>query len=197
MVNSLILKNFTVLSSDELRLVLDWRNTERVRKMMSNPEKISWDNHIAYITSLSDRVDCCYYLVYVGERPIGVIDLTEIAADGSYANPGLYTGEDSPLGTGLLLEYSVFLTIFDRFGLREARSLVKKEQAEYSDSLVRIFNAVKIGETEDSFKMLLTDKNWSAVKSGLRTRLFRRFALNRVVWREKDGDIPEDEEAGS
>jgi len=197
MVNSLILKNFTVLSSDELRLVLDWRNTERVRRMMSNPEKISWDNHIAYITSLSDRVDCCYYLVYVGERPIGVIDLTEIAADGSYANPGLYTGEDSPLGTGLLLEYSVFLTIFDRFGLREARSLVKKEQAEYSNSLVRIFNAVKIGETEDSFKMLLTDKNWSAVKSGLRTRLFRRFALNRVVWREKDGDIPEDEEAGS
>lgn len=197
MVNSLILKNFTVLGSDELRLVLDWRNTERVRRMMSNPEKISWDNHIAYITSLSDRVDCCYYLVYVGERPIGVIDLTEIAADGSYANPGLYTGEDSPLGTGLLLEYSVFLTIFDRFGLREARSLVKKEQAEYSDSLVRIFNAVKIGETEDSFKMLLTDKNWSAVKSGLRTRLFRRFALNRVVWREKDGDIAEDEEACS
>lgn len=195
MVNSLILKNFTVLGSDEMRLVLDWRNTERVRRMMSNSERISWDDHATYIASLSDRVDCCYYLVYVGERPIGVIDLTEIAADGSYANPGLYTGENSPLGTGLLLEYSVFLTIFDRFGLREARSLVKKEQSEYSNSLVRIFNAVKTGETDDSFKMLLTAENWHAVQPGLRTRLFRRFVLNRVVWREKDGDIPGDEEA--
>ena len=197
MANSLILKNFTVLNSDEMRLVLDWRNTERVRKMMSNTEKISWDNHLAYITSLSGRVDCCYYLVYVGERPIGVIDLTEIAADGSCANPGLYTGENSPIGTGLLLEYSVFLTIFDRFGFREARSLVKKEQAEYSNSLVRIFNAVKIGETEDSFRMLLTTENWHTVQAGLRTRLFRRFDLNRVIWREKTGDIGEDGEAYS
>lgn len=194
MVNSLILKNFTVLGSDEMRLVLDWRNTERVRRMMSNSERISWDDHATYIASLAGRTDCRYYLVCIGERPVGVIDLTEIDPDGIHANPGLYTGEDSPLGTGLLLEYSVFLTIFDRFGLREARSLVKKEQSEYSNSLVRIFNAVKTGETDDSFKMLLTAENWHAVQPGLRTRLFRRFALNGVVWREKDGDVADNEE---
>lgn len=189
--HDLVLKNYTALEECEKRLVLDWRNTERVRSMMSNSEPISWENHVSYIERLNDRTDCRYYLVIVGERPVGVVDLTEMSADGSFCNPGLFTGENSPLGTGLLLEFAVFLTIFDRFGYHEARSLVKKEQTEYCGSLIRIFNAIKTGETEDSFKLLLTAENWHAVQPGLRTRLFRRFGIDRVVWREKSGDVAE------
>ena len=34
--DDIILKNFTVLTRDELELVLKWRNSERVRLMMVN-----------------------------------------------------------------------------------------------------------------------------------------------------------------
>ena len=138
--HDLILKNFVLLEHAEHELVVSWRNTERVRSMMSNMDTISFEENLAWVARLPQLADRRYYLAYVGERPVGVIDLTDMTTDGTTCNPGLYTGEGSPMGTGLLLEVTAFHGLFDRFGYKTAWSLVKKENAAYSDGLLRIDN---------------------------------------------------------
>ena len=123
--NDLLLKNYAILSREEHELVLSWRNTERVREMMSSMDVISMDDHLAFVARLPQLRDRRYYLAYVGDRPVGVVDLTYMTEDGTTCNPGLFTGEGSPMGTGLLLEVTAFHGLFDRFGYKTAWSLVK------------------------------------------------------------------------
>ena len=47
--HDLTLNNFTILCPAEHELVLSWRNTERVRIMMSDMRTISLEEHLAYV----------------------------------------------------------------------------------------------------------------------------------------------------
>lgn len=184
----LILKNFTLLDLDELDLVFAWRNTERVRVMMSDTAPITREDHLAFVGRLPQLSDRRYYLAYVGERPLGVIDLTDMTTDGSTCNPGLYTGEGSPMGTGLLLELTVFHGLFDRFGYATAWSMVKKTNADYSEALMRIFKMEKYDEGGDFFKHVFQREGWRELGPGLMSRIFRRFKVGRIVWRDPEGE---------
>ena len=184
----LILKNFTLLDRPALELVLSWRNTVRVREMMSDPEPIPLEQHLAYAARLGSYTDRRYCLASVGDRPLGVIDLTDMTTDGSTCNPGLYTGEGSPMGTGLLLELAAFHGLFDRFRYRTAWSMVKKTNAEYSEALMRIFKVEKYDEGGDFFKHVFQCAGWRELGPGLMSRIFRRFKVDRVVWLDPEGE---------
>jgi len=186
--HDLILKNFTLLDPAEHELVLSWRNTERVRIMMSNMDVISLEDHLAYVARLPQLNDRRYYLAYVGERPVGVVDLTDMTVDGSTCNPGLYTGEGSPMGTGLLLEVTAFHGLFDRFGYKTAWSLVKMENADYSAGLLRIFKMERHDNGDGFWKHVFQRETWQEVGEPLMKRIYARFKVSRVVWRDPEGE---------
>lgn len=87
------LKNFTDLTTDERKMVLEWRNHENIRLYMYNHAPITLEEHNAFIESLSHRNDKMYWVVYENNAPIGVIDLVDItetsASIGLYSNPFL------------------------------------------------------------------------------------------------------------
>ena len=184
----LVLKSFMLLTDAEHDLVLSWRNTERVRRMMSDDKVITREEHLAFVERLHRQTDRRYYFASVGGRPLGVIDLTDMTTDGSTCNPGLYTGEGSPMGTGLLLELVAFHGLFDRFGYRTAWSMVKKANADYSEALLRIFKMEKYDEGGDFFKHVFQREGWRELGPGLMARTFRRFKVDRVVWRDPEGE---------
>ena len=125
--NDIILKNFTVLTRDELELVLKWRNSERVRMMMVNKEEIPLAEHLAYAERLRDLSDRRYYLVCIGDRPCAVIDYTEMEPGVPTCNTGLYAGDGAPFGFGMLLEHIRYHGVFVRFGYPKTHSPMRKE----------------------------------------------------------------------
>lgn len=184
----LTLKNFTLLTREEHELILSWRNADRVRKMMSSMDEISMESHLAYVARLRTLTDRRYYLAYVGERPVGVIDLTDMTTDGSTCNPGLYTGEGSPMGTGLLLQVTAFHGLFDRFGYRTAWSLVKKDNLDFSDALLKIFRMQRQDLDDVYYKHVFQRETWREVGGRLKARIYARFKVGKIVWRDLDGE---------
>ena len=101
-------KNFINLTEEEKLLVLEWRNSDRVRLKMLNQEIIPLENHLNFIESLKTRTDCKYWLFMLDDIPVGVYDIININPDGTGGVSGSYIGDDNYLGYGLLL---VYLTI--------------------------------------------------------------------------------------
>ena len=89
-------KDYTNLSLDEKRMVLDWRNSESVRKWMYNQEIISLEDHLRFIETLSEREDRYYWLVYSANgEPIGSCYMVDIDRKKDQAEFGLYMRPDS------------------------------------------------------------------------------------------------------
>lgn len=91
----IILLNFTDLSLNDKKMVLEWRNHPDIRKWMFTQDPITLNTHLTYIESLKQRKDRLYFLVQKGNQFIGVIDFTNINLKnkttefGIYANPNL------------------------------------------------------------------------------------------------------------
>ena len=87
------LVNFTQLSLDEKKMILKWRNHERIRKWMFSSEVISLENHLNYIDTLFSKKDKVYFLLKQNNNYMGVINFTQIATSsahiGLYANPNV------------------------------------------------------------------------------------------------------------
>jgi UDP-4-amino-4,6-dideoxy-N-acetyl-beta-L-altrosamine N-acetyltransferase len=92
--NKIRLINFTELSLEEKKSLLEWRNNPIIRKWMCTKEEISLEEHLNFIESLKTKEDRVYFLVKQEMQDIGVVDLTDIkpkrsAELGIYANPKL------------------------------------------------------------------------------------------------------------
>lgn len=85
------LLNFTMLSLDEKKMVLSWRNDRSVRKWMYTQDLIELDSHLNFIETLKESKDKVYFLVKTNNEYMGVIDFTQITNNsahiGLYANP--------------------------------------------------------------------------------------------------------------
>lgn len=83
--------NFTELSLETKKMVLEWRNHPNIKKWMYSHNDISLEDHLKFIETLKSTDDKLYFLVKNGDEYIGVIDFTSIndkSADiGIYSNP--------------------------------------------------------------------------------------------------------------
>ena len=87
---------FTAIPEGLSRLVLGWRNDERVRLWMDSTAIIDWNEHCRFVDGLKTRTDRVYLLVKKDQQPMGVINLTEIDFDDQSAQLGLYRRPDEP-----------------------------------------------------------------------------------------------------
>lgn len=93
-------KNFVCLTEDEKKMILEWRNHEKVRSVMVNKDVISLEDHLKFINSLENRDDCYYWLVIdpTGVN-VGVLDVVHIDWDKDVGEIGFYLNQDE-LGKG-------------------------------------------------------------------------------------------------
>lgn len=109
------LLDFTTLDKEQLKMVLAWRNHSDIRRWMLSDDEISFENHLQFVESLSNRADKRYFLVQRDDAYIGVIDLidiTDISAEiGIYANPQMR-------GVGEVLMNALIEYAFSTLGVR-------------------------------------------------------------------------------
>lgn len=87
-------KNFINLTREELQVVLKWRNFESIRKWMRNSRLITLEEHLEFARKLSGDNKKFYYLCFIKDAPVGVIDITELDIKNKNAYWGIYTRPD-------------------------------------------------------------------------------------------------------
>ena len=87
---SIELTNFIDMSLKEKKMVLEWRNHEKIRKWMYNQDIISLESHLNYIEHLKNSKSKRYFLIKKDNNYIGTIDFTDIDLEKRECYLGLY-----------------------------------------------------------------------------------------------------------
>ena len=95
----------------ELALLLSWRSNPEVFKFFKHQKAaLIWNDHYSFITNSKDRLD---YLVYLDDRPVGHLALSNILSE--YPEISIMLGETTLWGKGLsstiLSEFLKFLRL--------------------------------------------------------------------------------------
>lgn len=113
-----LLTNFVALSRNDLLEILQWRNHDQVRFNMNHTDLISETNHFAFVESLPQRKDKCYFQVSDKEKnKIGIIYFDKIEDNTAWL--GIYANPNSILEKkGSLLMKALLLTAFNDLSIR-------------------------------------------------------------------------------
>lgn len=180
-------KNFINLTDDEKRLVLEWRNSDRVRLNMLNKDIIPLENHLRFIDSLKNRNDCKYWLFMIDEIPIGVFDLVDIKPDGSGGVGGSYIGDINYNGYGLLLNYLLFDYCFEnnkgqkKYTKEDCFYVMKNNPRTYKMHK-NIFGAKDFAEDDEKWYLYIDYDSWVEIKDNLKKTLCDPLEIEKVIW---------------
>ena len=136
--------NFTDLSNDEKKIILEWRNNPNIKKWMYTQSDITLESHLNFIDSLNNSKDKLYFLVKKEDENIGVIYFTNLTKKevyfGLYANPTIKI-----LGVGRILEKLSIDFAFNSLNARKLKLEVFEDNIQVIN-LHRKYNFKKIGE---------------------------------------------------
>jgi len=140
------LTNFINLSLDEKKMILEWRNSDSIKKWMFNRDEILLTDHLTYIDSLKNKSDRVYFLLKSENNYLGIVDLTEIKKEknaelGIYMNPELK-------GYGTLLMNKIVEYSFNELNIEILKTKVYDDNIK-AIKLYKKFNFKTIDDIED------------------------------------------------
>ena len=154
--------NFTSLSFEDAKEVLEWRNHELVNKQMFTTDTITLENHLSFIESLKKSDNKLYFRVKWKNDSIGVIDYYDIKKDfafwGLYLNPK-FIGS----AWGVYLEFLAVEYAFYTLNLEE----IHCETLESNEAVLRIhvfFNFSKVNVQNNIINMKIDKQTWTDKK---------------------------------
>ncbi|MHB0994701.1 MAG: UDP-4-amino-4,6-dideoxy-N-acetyl-beta-L-altrosamine N-acetyltransferase [Sulfurovum sp.] len=143
-----LLINFTDLSVEEKKMVLEWRNHPDTRKWMYTQDEISLENHLNFIESLKIREDKLYFIVKKDDNYIGVVDFYNFQNDscefGLYSNP-------NKLGVGKIMMNEIINYAFDRLNAK----LLIAEVYINNEKAINLYKKFNFQETK---RKIISDK---------------------------------------
>lgn len=104
----------------DLELVLEWRNSDRVRSSMLTHQKIPMDKHIAWFEAQSQDDTSVQLIFEANKEPVGVMSISKIDRESGICTWGFYLGKsDLPRGLGTQLGLSGIHYTFEVLGMRK------------------------------------------------------------------------------
>jgi len=134
--------NFTNLSLEEKKMILEWRNHKDIRKWMYNRDIIGLSEHLSYIDSLASKKDRLYFIVKYRDEVIGVIDFTNIDHINNKTDFGIYAKPNSR-GFGKILMSTIIDYAFCNLKMDRLIAEVFIENSR-AISLYKKFNFIQI-----------------------------------------------------
>jgi UDP-4-amino-4,6-dideoxy-N-acetyl-beta-L-altrosamine N-acetyltransferase len=138
------------MSEDEAKMVLSWRNDERIKKWMHTKDDISLESHLKFIKSLKTDKTRDYFIVKDESEYLGVIDLNNQFL-GIYANPNRKRVGDILLNT--IIEFA-----FKEKGLKTLKAEVYANNTS-AIKLYKRFGFEVMNENGTLLKMELKNEN--------------------------------------
>ena len=184
-----VYKNFILLSDDEKRMVLRWRNDPKIRIWMSNDNEICYDDHCRFIEGLCGKDDKYYWLVIKNEVPIAVYDIVSVNYYEGSAVSGYYLAPQCMgTGEGFLFQYNYKKFFFDNLGFSTMYGyILKGNDRAYSMSV--FFSEKPYGTFEEDgrtyVKTIASREGFDAIpEDGLLSRFVKYAKANPIDWDE-------------
>ena len=122
-INGLTAKNYLSCSHDEHLEILKVRNTEIVLKGTISQNRVTEEQHQAFLLMLGNSETSAYWRIYDGNEVIGTVSLTEINFGEGTAVLGYYKDPDCGRGRmGRLLVAAAIEICFNMLGLKRLRA---------------------------------------------------------------------------
>lgn len=138
------------MSEDEAKMVLSWRNDERIKKWMHAKDDISLEDHLKFIKSLKTDKTRDYFIVKDESEYLGVVDLND-GFLGIYANPNMKR-------VGNILLDSIINFAFNEKGLKTLKAEVYTNNTS-AIKLYKRFGFEVVSENGTLLKMELKNEN--------------------------------------
>ncbi|MCY9665092.1 UDP-4-amino-4,6-dideoxy-N-acetyl-beta-L-altrosamine N-acetyltransferase [Paenibacillus alginolyticus] len=134
------------MRESDLMIVLQWRNSDRIRINMYSDEIITWENHCAWFSRILNNLAHRYYIFELKQVPIGVVNFTDIGLTHNRCNWGFYLGEtDVPRGSGTVMGIHALTEAFEHLNLRK----VCAEVFAYNEASLRYHT--RLGFTQEGY----------------------------------------------
>lgn len=112
------------IKKEDLLLILQWRNSERVHSQMLTDHFLTWEEHYQWFCRMKENPISRNLIFLYQDRPIGYIGYTEYDEERHQCAPSAYLGEtDVPIDAGIILLY---------FAVDYAFSVLKMKRLETS-----------------------------------------------------------------
>lgn len=107
------------IKTEELELMLSWRNAPNVRSNMYTRHEISLDEHFAWWEKIQTRADQQYFMYENQGKPLGIVAFNEIDRTNQNSSWAFYASPDAPKGTGSKMEFLALEHAFSEMRLHK------------------------------------------------------------------------------
>ena len=105
---------------EDLKMILDWRNSERIHSVMLTDHKITWEEHSRWFEKIKNNPVKFHFVFEYESRPVGYIGYSDVDREAGTCAPGLYIGakEDLPPEAGIIIYYMSTAYAFEKLGMK-------------------------------------------------------------------------------
>jgi UDP-4-amino-4,6-dideoxy-N-acetyl-beta-L-altrosamine N-acetyltransferase len=166
-------------SEEYKKLVLDWRNSDHVRKYMFNENLITEKEHNKWFENIKKDDKTMAKLLLFKEKPIGFVNFTDINYKRRKCYWGFYIGEkDAPKGSGLIMGLLALNYIFGEYYLRKLYSKVLS----FNDKSINYHKKIGFVEERRLKKHLIKNNNYVDVIE---------YTLSKEYWEKSKKELGE------
>lgn len=159
------------IEEKDLKLLLKWRNSERIHSVMLTDHKINWDEHCEWFKKVSGYAPKRNFIFEYRGKPIGYMGYTQFDEVNKTCSPGAYLGEDSddiPIDAAIYLFYYAIDYAFEVLKQKALITTVFKtnKRALRIDGIlgyeiIGSKQVIKNNKIDDIYILEMTKENWS------------------------------------
>ena len=181
-------KNFVNLTENEKLIILNWRNSDRVRLKMITQEPILQKQHFQWISSLKGRKDAFYFMVYLDDLPIGVVNIYHLDPRDKSAMWGYYMGDEGIIYAALV-EKELLEFFFNKLNFEIIYSIVLKNNESVYKNHKKYFSFKdddfvfqKLKSPKEGYGISLKKSDWLKREIVFEQKLIKLFSITSVDW---------------
>ncbi|MDD3575606.1 MAG: UDP-4-amino-4,6-dideoxy-N-acetyl-beta-L-altrosamine N-acetyltransferase [Halothiobacillus sp.] len=115
---SIIFDRVRPMTTDDLALVLSWRNHPDIRRYMYTQHEIALTEHQSWFDRASENPHKHLLIFESGSNPQGFVQMIQLGG-GPVAEWGFYASPDAPKGTGRRMGQAALRYAFEHIGLHK------------------------------------------------------------------------------
>jgi len=170
------------MRESDLEMVLQWRNSERIREVMYTDHVISIEEHRAWFERASREKRSLHFVFECEEQPVGVVNVADMDKINNKCVWGFYVGaEEVPRGAGSAMGFFALEHLFENMGFRKVigEALANNEASikyhlrlGFVEEGRLVEHILKNDQYIDIVSFAIFDRTWYEIKGRLAGKFF-------------------------